>query len=59
MTGSFYLSGAHGNPSSIGLCALPAGTFRMHVIIQGVTDLQTYNPVRVESPWSDVFTVLP
>ena len=59
VTGSFYLSGARGNPSNIGLFALPAGTFRMHVIIQGVTDLQTYNPVRVESAWSDVFTVLP
>lgn len=57
--GSIMLSGALGNPSTIGLFALPAGTFRMRVVLLGVTDTQTYNPVRVESVWSDAFTVLP
>jgi len=59
VVGSINLSGAHGDPSTIGLFALPSGTFRMHVVIQGVTDTKTYNPVRVQSVWSDAFTVLP
>jgi hypothetical protein len=59
LVGSVNLSGARGNPSNIGMFALPAGTFRMHIVLQGVSDLRTYNPVRVESAWSDPFTVLP
>jgi hypothetical protein len=57
--GSINLSGARGDVSTIGEFALPSGTFRMRVVIQGVTDTQTYNPVRVQSAWSDPFTVLP
>jgi len=57
--GSIILSGARGDISTIGMFALPSGTFRMRVVIQGVTDTKTYNPVRVQSAWSDAFTVLP
>ena len=57
VVGNVLLSGARGDPSTIGMFALPAGTFRMRVVIQGVTDTKTYNPVRVESAWSDVFSV--
>jgi len=57
--GSIFLSGARGNPSNIGMFALPSGTFRMRVVLQGVTDTKTYNPVQVQSEWSDAFTVLP
>jgi hypothetical protein len=39
--------------------ALPSGTFRMHVVLEGVSDLKTYHPVTVESEWSDPFTVAP
>jgi hypothetical protein len=59
VVGSVNMSGARGNPANIGMFALPAGTFRMHIVLEGVSDLQTYNPVRVESAWSDPFTVLP
>jgi hypothetical protein len=59
VVGNVLLSGARGNPSTIGIFALPSGTFRMRVVIQGVTDTNTYNPVRVESAWSDVFSVAP
>jgi hypothetical protein len=57
--GSINLSGAHGDLSTIGIFALPPGTFRMRVVIQGVTDTKTYNPVRVQSVWSVAFAVLP
>jgi hypothetical protein len=57
--GSVQLSGARGNPSLIGMFALPAGTFRMRIVIQGVTDTASYNPVSVESAWSDPFDVSP
>ena len=33
--GSIYLSGARGDVSTIGMFALPSGTFRMRVVIQG------------------------
>ena len=59
VVGNVLLSGARGDPSTIGKFALPPGTFRMRVVIQGVTDTNTYNPVRVESAWSDVFSVAP
>ena len=59
VVGNVDLSGAHGDPSTIGMFALPAGTFRMRVVLQGVADTKTYNPVRVQSAWSDAFTVLP
>jgi hypothetical protein len=59
VVGSIMLSGAHGDMSTIGMFALPSGTFRMRVVIQGVTDTRTYNPVSVQSAWSDTFTVLP
>lgn len=59
VVGSIQMSGALGNPSNIGMFALPPGTFRMRVVIQGVTDTRTYNPVRVESVWSEPFDVLP
>jgi hypothetical protein len=59
VVGSINLSGARGDVSTIGMFALPSGTFRMRVVLQGVTDTQTYNPVRVESAWSDPFIVLP
>jgi hypothetical protein len=59
VVGTIGLSGARGDPTTIGMFALPSGTFRMRVVIQGVTDTQTYNPVRVQSAWSDPFTVLP
>jgi hypothetical protein len=55
--GSISMSGALGNPDAVGLFALPEGTFRMRVVLQGVTDLTTYNFVRVASDWSDPFTV--
>ena len=57
--GSVQMSGARGNPSAIGMYALPAGTFRMRIVIQGVTDTKSYNPVRVQSAWSDTFDVSP
>lgn len=57
--GSVQLSGARGNPSLIGMFALPAGTFRMRIVIQGVTDTTSYNPVSVQSEWSDTFVVSP
>ena len=57
--GSVQLSGARGNPSWIGMFALPAGTFRMRIVIQGVTDTESYNPVSVQSAWSDPFDVSP
>jgi hypothetical protein len=57
--GSIQLSGAHGNVAAIGMFALPAGTFRMHVVLEAVSDLKTYNPVTVESDWSEPFTVAP
>ena len=59
VVGSINFSGAHGDNSLIGIFVLPSGTFRMRVVIQGVTDTTTYNPVRVESAWSGPFTVLP
>jgi hypothetical protein len=59
VVGSVNLSGARGDPSLIGTFALPAGTFRMRIVLQGVTDTKTYNPARVQSGWSDAFTVLP
>ncbi len=59
VVGSAYLSGAHGDPSTIGMFALPSGTFRMRIVLQGVTDTKTYNPVRVQSVWSNTFTVSP
>ena len=59
VVGGIGLSGARGNVSTIGRYALPSGTFRMRVVLQGVTDTKTYNPVRVQSQWSDPFTVLP
>jgi len=59
VVGSVQLSGAHGDPSTIGMFALPSGTFRMRIVLQGVTDTKTYNPVRVQSAWSEAFTVLP
>jgi hypothetical protein len=57
--GSVQMSGARGNPSAIGMYALPPGTFRMRIVIQGVTDTESYNPVRVQSAWTDPFDVSP
>jgi hypothetical protein len=57
--GGVQMSGALGNPSWIGTVGLPAGTFRMRIVIQGVTDTESYNPVRVQSAWSDPFDVSP
>jgi hypothetical protein len=57
--GSVQMSGARGNPSAIGMYALPAGTFRMRIVIRGVTDTKSYNPVGVQSTWSDAFDVSP
>src|ERR1051325_9555277 len=59
VVGSVQLSGARGNPSYIGIFGLPAGTFRMRIVIQGVTDTESYNPVTVESAWSEPFDVSP
>jgi len=59
LVGSIVLSGARGNPAAIGRSALPPGTFRMRVVVDGVTDLRSYNSVGVESVWSDLFIVLP
>jgi hypothetical protein len=59
VVGSAQLSGAHGDPSTIGMFALPSGTFRMRIVLQGVADTKTYNAVRVQSAWSEAFTVLP
>ena len=57
--GSVQMSGARGNPSYIGVFALPAGTFRMRIVIQGVTDTKSYNAVSVQSAWSESFDVSP
>ena len=59
LVGGINLSGALGDPAVIGRYALPPGTFRMRVVIEGVTDLRSYNPVGVQSVWSDLFVVLP
>jgi hypothetical protein len=57
--GSINFGGARGNPANIGTFALPAGTFRMRVVLEGVSDTYTYNPVRLATEWSDPFNVLP
>jgi len=57
VVGGYSMSGALGNPATIGTFALPPGTFRMRIVLQGVTDLTTYNPVSVHSAWSEAFTV--
>lgn len=59
LVGNFVLSGALGRPGSIGRYALPPGTFRMRVMLDGITDPRTENPARVQSEWSEPFDVLP
>ena len=59
LVGGIALSGALGDAAMIGRFALPPGTFRMRVVVEGITDLSSYNPVGVQSPWSELFVVLP
>lgn len=59
IVGEMVLSGALGRPESIGRYALPPGTLRMRVMLDGVSDPRTEHPARVQSAWSDPFEVLP
>lgn len=59
LVGTFILSGTLGQPETIGRYALPPGTFRMRVMLDGITDPATENPARVQSEWSAPFDVLP
>lgn len=59
LVGNMVLSGALGRPEMIGTYALPPGTLRMRVMLDGVTDPRTEHPARVQSEWSDPFEVLP
>ena len=59
LVGSMNLSGTLGRPEAIGRYALPPGTFRMRLVLDGITDPRTENPARVYSPWSALFDVLP
>ena len=57
--GAMVLSGALGDPSAVGRYALPPGTLRMRIMLDGVTDPRTEEAVRVQSEWSEPFEVLP
>lgn len=59
IVGTMILSGALGRPETIGRYALPPGTFRMRIMLDGVTDPRTEHPARVRSEWSAAFEVLP
>lgn len=59
LVGHMVLSGALGRPETIGTYALPPGTLRMRVILDGLTDPRTEHPARVQSAWSGPFEVLP
>ena len=54
--GSFSWVGQVGTPS---LPAVPAGTFQARLVVQGTTQRDIADEVRVESGWSAPFTVAP